>query len=98
MLLPLSAALLAFLEARRRGTGGYLCSGDNTSRNDLRRRSLQVARVFPQTAQSSRPSEALTETDSAIKYNDPHLRQVTSEILMTRYSTRVLIVDYCTGA
>ena len=30
---------------------------------------------------------------SAIMYDDPHLRQVTSEIFVTRYSTRVLIVD-----
>jgi hypothetical protein len=61
-----------------------LCSGDKISRNDLRCRSLQAANVFPQIRQSSRPGKPFIEFDSAIKYDDPHFRQVTSEIFMTR--------------
>jgi hypothetical protein len=35
--------------------------------------------------------------DSGIKYDASHFRQVTSEIFMTRYATRVQIVNWRTG-
>ena len=77
------------LETRRRGTVGYLCWGERTNRNALRCRSVHVAKVLPQTEQSCCPGPPITETDSAIKYEEPQTGQITSTIFITQYSGNV---------
>src|SRR5262249_17597121 len=76
-------------ERRRTFISGYVSFGDSTSRNALRCRSFHIARVFPQTEQTSCPGAPSFEAHSAIKYEDPHLGHVISEIFITQYSTRI---------
>ena len=71
-------------ERRRAFISGYVSWGDRTNRNALRCRSFHVASVFPQTEQIACPGVPSIEAHSAIKYEDPHLGHVMSEIFITQ--------------